>query len=155
MNVVRDGKTCGVCSSCDRVSLMFVKKEMARRISARYLLSSPRVFEERTVSTFWVPLRWRLYFSPKLFLLQGVITWHCHFVIRCSTLRKVWRDGATAFWRIINWRHSPEGGEEYMSYKMCIWKPQRNKSEAMRDFRLPPRCRWDLRSSGTLRSVQW
>ena len=25
----------------------------------------------------------------------------------------------------------------------------------MRDFRLPPWCRWDLRSSGILRSVEW
>ena len=25
----------------------------------------------------------------------------------------------------------------------------------IRDFRLPPLCRWDLRSSGTLRSVDW
>jgi len=25
----------------------------------------------------------------------------------------------------------------------------------MRDFRLPPRCKWDLRSSGMLRSVEW
>jgi hypothetical protein len=25
----------------------------------------------------------------------------------------------------------------------------------MRDFRLPPRCRWDLSSSGMLRSVEW
>jgi hypothetical protein len=25
----------------------------------------------------------------------------------------------------------------------------------MRDFRLPPQCRWDMRSSGTLRSAEW
>jgi hypothetical protein len=43
--------------------------------------------------------------------------------------------------------HVPATQASYFTYDVVI--------KHQRDFRLPPRCRWDLRSSGILRSVEW